>query len=123
LTEASEDEDISQTIVEKMNICASCTDSDFFEELHYSDQTDASETEEMEETTYVSDDESASESLKHTNKQPIPKLPEINSFYPYKKKTTASTSFTIPDNNRVEEPALFKKIIKTNSLIYVPVQV
>lgn len=50
-------------------------------------------------------------------------MPELNSFCPYQKNTAASTSLKIPENNRVEEQALLKNINKTNSRIYIPVQV
>jgi len=48
-------------------------------------------------------------------------LPHLNSFFPYEKRTTTSTSLPQPEVKR--ENTLLKKIVKTNSLIYIPVQV
>ena len=55
-----------------MNICLSCSDDDFSEELHYSEQEEESDIEVTSEIIDVSEDESESsrsEQLKQKGKQ------------------------------------------------------
>ena len=73
-----------------MNICLSCSDDDFSEEIHYSEQEEETEEESdievTSETTYVLEDEfesSRSEKLEQKGKQFVLPFPEVNYFYPF----------------------------------------
>lgn len=125
LTEISDVEAEEEENVQKMNFCQSCFDDDFSEENHYSEEESDTDYEVTSETSDDLDDESASAvslSVKQ-GKQPVSQLPEINAFPLFEKKTTVSTSFPQPEVKRTEENVLLKKIVKNNSLIYIPVQV
>lgn len=122
LTEVSDDEDNN---VQKMNICQSCTDSDFSSEQHYSDEEIYSDIELTSETEEDSkdDSESAKSVIEDKGKRPVSPLPQLNSFCPYEKRTKTSTSLPQPGVNQKEQNTLLKKIVKTDSLIYILVQV
>lgn len=128
LTDASEEE--NNEIVQKMNICKYCSEDESFEEeeeLHYSDEYEDSERKVTEETKDSLEEGTASEVLEQTPKdkckQSLTPLPELNYFCPYKKDIVASTALVVLEYDRIEEQNLLKKIVKTNSLIYIPVEV
>jgi len=122
LTEVSDCED-DHEFVQKMNICPSS--SDFSSDQHYSDIESSSEEEITSETEDDSDDESASTLSVKTDKgkQPAVPLSQFSSFCPFEKKISASTSMPQVESPREESNTLLKKIVKTDSLIYIPVQV
>nr|AXB54821.1 polyprotein [Pinus nigra virus 1] len=124
LTEASDNEE--ENHVQKMNICSNCSDDDFSSERHYSEIESSSTIDPSSETEDDSDDESEESELSEIpdrGKQPAKILPQFNSLCPFEKKIAPSTSIPQPEVTRNEQNTLLKKIVKTDSLIYIPVQV
>jgi len=129
LSENEEEFELSQ----KMNICDDCSDSDFFKENHYSEEESS---EEDTEETYdissedVSIEEDASSDSSQTEQNSTSVLdslqpqPIVNSFCPYP-KNVASSSLSMSKRAVVppEENAFLKKIVKSNNLLYIPVEV
>jgi len=130
LTDASlSDTDSLKDVSQKMNVCYSDCDSEPSEfeeeENHYSDETDREDfTEEdsdnsSSETAAIADSKNSCPSLNS-----LPPQPPVSSLCPYP-KTVSSSSSSLPVNNSAleEENAFLKKMVKSNNLLYMPVEV
>jgi len=127
LTDASlSDTESIPDMSQKMNICYGEWESEpSDQELHYSDESESEDyTEEYSnnssiETVTIAD---IKESISILNS--LPSQPTLSSFCPYP-KTIASSSSSLPVDTTAlaEEKVFLKKIIKSNNLLYVPVEV
>ena len=127
LTDASlSDTESIPDISQKMNICYGEWEGEpSDQELHYSDESESEDyTKEYSdhssvETVTIADIKDSFSVLNSLHPQPT-----LSSFCPYP-KTVASSSSSLPINTTAldDENTFLKKIVKSNNLLYIPVEV